>query len=126
MYTYTHYPINQATEQALTAYELNPLPLYLQQIADCYFAEKKYNNAAETYKKLCNTTLASSYSYFQTARCLLELQEKDTIQIIQLLDSAIAKAPVPHQEQCINYYFYRAQLFLEKVNTEKLFLIIMK
>lgn len=114
MYTYTHYPIDQATEQALTAYELNPLPLYLQQIADCYFAEKKYNDAAETYKKLCNTTLASSYSYFQTARCLLELQEKDTIQIIQLLDSAIAKAPVPHQEQCINYYFYRAQLFFGK------------
>lgn len=40
MYTYTHYPIDQATEQALTAYELNPLPLYLQQIADCYFAGK--------------------------------------------------------------------------------------
>lgn len=111
MYTYTYYPISQATEQALIAYKLNPQPLYLQQIADCYFAEKKYNEAAETYKQLCNTNLASSYSYFQSARSLLETKEKDTLQIIQLLDSAISKSPIPHQEQCINYYFYRAQLY---------------
>ena len=111
MYTYTYFPLSQATEQAQIAYKLNPQPLYLQQIADCHFANKKYQEAAESYKQLCQTDLASSYSYFQAARSLLETKEKDTLQIIQLLDSAIAKAPVPHQEQCVNYYFYRAQLY---------------
>lgn len=111
LYTYTHFSLTDATQQAREAYAIKPLPIYLQQLADCYFADKKYQEAAETYKQLCATELASDYSYFQTVRSLMELPTRDTLQLIQLLDSAIAKVPKSRKETSINYYFYRAQLY---------------
>ena len=41
----------------------------------------------------------------------MELPTRDTLQLIQLLDSAIAKVPKSRKETSINYYFYRAQLY---------------
>lgn len=102
-----------ALTQAQKAYEVKPEPLYMLQQGHCLFAEKKYEEAYKAYEQVNATNLASNETFFYAARTLSKYS-KDTLKIVSLLDSAVARCPQPLDKKAAPYVWERAR-FLDGV-----------
>ena len=121
---YEAWTLDRAIEEAQQAFELNPSPYYLLQQAHCYLAKKDFLKASEYYQKInterfahqaewSDKAKAESWIYAVRAFDMYVQTDKaggtrqDSLQIVALLDSAIAALPQP-------YIFEDAKIFFER------------
>jgi len=112
---YKDWTFDRAAREAAEAFRLKAHPLYAQQEGHCLFAEKKYAEASQRYGVACamfDTLVAgekaSPESYFFAARSL-ELAGGDSLRVLALLDSAVARCPRPYTAAAAQYLLERAQ-----------------
>lgn len=105
--------LQRAEQEAAQAYALKPNALYLMQRGYCCFAAKRYADAYRHFEQASrDANFASSETFFATARAL-ELSGGDTLQVMALLDSCIARLPQPASARNAQYYIERAARLLQ-------------
>ncbi len=107
-----------AADEAAKAYAVRPAANYLLQQGRCLYADKKYGEAHEKFLQLAtlsNTTQEGEWSataqaeaWFYAARAL-EMANGDSLKVINLLDSCLAKCPKPYNRMAAQYFLERAQ-----------------
>lgn len=101
--------LSRAEEEAEKAYAIHPYTLYLVQRGNCLYAQKKYKQAFDCFKKACDDKqFVSSETFFSAARSL-ELSQGDAKEVITLLDSCIARIPSQNKARYAQFYFERSQ-----------------
>lgn len=113
-FKYKDWGYTKALQQIQQAIAMDPLPLYIQQEGDIYFAMQNYEKAYEVYDKVNKSVLASAATFYSAAKTK-ELMKADWTEVIALLDSAVAKFTAPLPEEAAVYVLERAQA---KVNKE--------
>lgn len=117
---YKDWNIAKALKEAESAYSLNPQPFYLLQQGRCLFADKKYKEAYDKFHQLATlpsqngenqwSDQAKAENWFYAARAL-ELSGGDSLQVIALIDSAIALCPKPYNKTAAQYFLERGQRY---------------
>jgi len=112
-----NWTLRRAYEEAQAAYAAKPQPFYLLQQGRCLFAEKKYDDAYQKFLQLAQTGgngdesnwsgIAQAESWFYAARAL-ELAGGDSLQVLALMDSVVAKCPHPFTQTTAQYLLERA------------------
>ncbi|MDR1200354.1 MAG: serine protease [Tannerellaceae bacterium] len=98
----------QAAMAALTkAIEAEDLPVYRQLEGDIYFYLGEFPSAYASYMKVNESNLASSDSYYFTAKALENIPGTQISNIITLLDSAISKMGSPTPPRAAPYILER-------------------
>lgn len=113
---YKDWTFGRAAQEAAAAFSQNANPLYLVQQGHSLFADKKYAEAATAYEKSCQMydtqgtgdQTAAPENYFFAARAL-ELAGGDSLRVLALLDSAVARCPKPYTANTAQYLLERAQ-----------------
>jgi tetratricopeptide (TPR) repeat protein len=92
-----NWTIGAALAALMQAIEAEDLPVYRQLEGDVYFYLGEFPAAYASYMKVNGSDLASSDSYYFTAKALENIPGAQISDIIALLDSAVAKMgnPVP-------------------------------
>lgn len=110
-----NWTLERAEAEAARAFELQPHPLYAMQRGNCFFALRQYDKAAEHFEQACHMfdTLsqgggASPENYFYAARSL-ELAGGDSLRVLALLDSAVARCAKPYTPASARFLLERAQ-----------------
>lgn len=107
-----NWTLQRAEQEAAQAYALKPNALYLMQQGYCCFSAKQYAEAYNHFEQASrDANFASSETYFATARAL-ELSGGDSLQVMVLLDSCIARLPQPVSARNAQYYIERAARLL--------------
>lgn len=113
--TYNDWTLERAESEAARAFALQANPLYALQQGNCLFARREYAQAAQRYEQVCQMydTLsggggASPENYFFAARSL-ELAGGDSLRVIALLDSAVARCAKPYTPATAQFLIERAQ-----------------
>lgn len=106
--------MQRAEQEAYQANTLRPNPLYVLQKAHCQYAQRNYAAAAQNFEAVCaNAAFADAPTYFSAARAV-ELSGGDSLRVIALLDSCVARIPQPISAQNAQYLIERA-VHLEQV-----------
>ncbi len=114
---YKDWTLERARREAETAFSVKPLPYYLLQQGRCLFAEKRYQEAHEKFMQLATykdaderswSDVAQAEAWFYAARSL-EMAGGDSLKVIALLDSVIAKCPKPYTQSTAQYLVERGQ-----------------
>lgn len=112
---YKDWTFERAAAEAAEAFQIKANPLYVQQEGNCLFADGRYAEATVKYQMACQLfdTLdagdkAAPESYFFAARSL-ELSGGDSLRVLALLDSAVARCPRPYTAASAQYLLERAQ-----------------
>lgn len=100
----------EAIQQAIKAEDL---PVYHQLEGDIYFYQKQYEPAFESYMKVNNSDMASAVSYYWAAKAKENIPGSNFGEIINLLDSAIAKCGNPTTKDAAPYILDRVDLRLK-------------
>ncbi|MDR0697999.1 MAG: serine protease [Tannerella sp.] len=79
------------TQKALSEEDL---PLYRQLEGDIAFYNGDYEKAFQAYSMVNHSPVASGASYYLAAKCKQQIPGSNYMEIITLLDSAIAKSPI--------------------------------
>lgn len=108
---YEPWTYDRALEEAVTAYDADPQPVYRQQQAYVLYAQKKYAEASSIYDGLFNTPLRSPDLFVEASRC--HLLQADTLGSLALLDSAVALFSKPYLREAAPYILARAQARLD-------------
>lgn len=108
---YPDWSLDQAMTEAQTAYNLNPLPPYLQQQAYVFYAQEKYAEASAIYDQLYNSVLRSPDLFVEGAQ--FRLLQADTLGQLALLDSAVALFSRPLLREAAPYVIVRANARME-------------
>lgn len=112
-FKYKDWGYEKALEQIRQAVSIDPLPLYIQQEGDIYFAMQNYPKAYEAYDKVNKSSLASAATFYSAAKTK-ELMNADWGEVIALLDSAVAQYTAPIPEEAAAYVLERAQAKMNK------------
>ncbi len=104
---YFDWTLERASREAQQAFEQNPLPLYISQLGECLYAEKKYDQACQQFLKLANTNLRAPDNFLYAAQCKQMMQAPDE-EILALQDSAIALYPKPYPREAAPAIMLRA------------------
>lgn len=112
---YRDWTLERAAAEAAEAFRLKENALYAQQRGHCLFAGKKYAEAAAEYETVCRLfdgmeegAKATPENYFYAARAL-ELAGGDSLRVLALMDSAVARCPRPYTAASAQYLLERAQ-----------------
>jgi tetratricopeptide (TPR) repeat protein len=105
---YTNWSLDKAIDEAQKAYSINPLPIYKHQQAQIMFAQKKYQDAYNTYIELTKTNLRSAQVFFAAAKCK-EMMKADSVEVLAMLDSAVNCFQKPYLKEAAPYILARAQ-----------------
>lgn len=115
---YGDWTLTRAYQEAEKAYSISPKSFYLLQLGRCLFAEKKYQEAHEKFYQLATqkpqtddntwSPLAQAENWFFAARSL-ELAGGDSLKVLEMMDSTIAKCPKPYGQSSAQYFLERAQ-----------------
>jgi tetratricopeptide (TPR) repeat protein len=108
-FDYKDWTLEKALKEAETAYQINPLPLYLILKGDCYFGMRNYEQAFQTYQEVNKSNIASAETFFYAANAK-EKAGGTAEEIIVLLDSAIARYNTPYPKKAAPFFFERAKL----------------
>ena len=92
--------------EARNAYQVNPLPIYTQQEANCLFVLKRYDEAREKFMALSKTNLRSADVFLNAAQCNIVQNKEEGV--LELLDSALACYPTPYPVAAANTILIRA------------------
>lgn len=109
---YKDWNAEKSAQEAASAYELNPLPLYRQQQAHSQFLAGNFNEAKQCFEDVCATELATSETHYLMAKCMM-LTGADTTEIIARLDSAITYIAPPIPKNQAFMVLERANLLYE-------------
>lgn len=104
---YKDWDISKAASEAEEAYQINPLPIFTLQKADCQFALKQYKEAFDSYQEVNKSNLASPQT-FAAASVSAEMSKQDSTIILAMLDSAINRYGTPHPKAATIYLIQRA------------------
>lgn len=110
---YKNWTLETSLESNLKAQAINPLPLYVQQEGDVRFAMKDYAKAFECFDKVNRTNMASAATFYAAAKSK-EAMNGDLLQVIALLDSAVAKFTPPYPKEAASYISERAMIKAQK------------
>lgn len=105
--TYSDWTLERASKEAKQAFELNPLPFYTNQLGQCLYAEKKYDEACSQFLNLANTNLRSADVFLYAAQCKQKLSAPDE-EILALQDSAVSCFSQPLPQAAANAIILRA------------------
>lgn len=103
---YNDWDMEKALTETKNAYESNPLPIYIQQEANCLFALKRYDEAQEKFFSLTKTNLRSADMFMSAAQCLMVQNKEEGV--LELLDSALACYSKPYPAAAANTILIRA------------------
>lgn len=108
-----NWSLARAEEEAQKAYEKAPQPLYLMQRGYCRFAQKNYAGAYECFEAAsADASFASAETFFTAARAL-ELSGGDSLRVLALLDSCVARLPQPLSARDAQYVLERVARLLK-------------
>ena len=105
---YSDWNLERALSEVQRAQGLSPLPLYQLLQGDCEFALKQYQQAFDTYQALNQTKFASAETFFYAARSR-EMLNNDSLQVLALMDSAVARFREPYKSDAAPFILQRAQ-----------------
>lgn len=108
--------LERARQEAVNAYAENPLPLYIHQEANCLYAMKQYDDAAEKFIALTKTNLRSPDMFMYAVQCK-QSSGAGNDEILALLDSALNCYPKPYPVAAANTIIMRAKTLAEAGKT---------
>ena len=111
---YPAWNLEKAMEYIEKAYQINPLPLYIQVQGDIFFAMKDYEKAYTCYEKVNQSSLRSAESLFSAARTKQIMGANE--EALALMDSTVNSFGTLLTEKAAPYVFQRAQM---KASMEK-------
>ena len=91
---YKNWNMEFVEENILKAIAANDLPVYRNLEADIAFNSGNYEKAFELYSIVNNSESASGQSFYLAAKCKQLLGDYNYLEVIALLDNAVAKSPV--------------------------------
>lgn len=100
--------LDTALATAQSAYDAQPLPLYLLQQGQVLFTQQKYAEAYDKFQAVNASDLASSQTFYFAANALERIGGDDEA-VIALLDSAVNRLPTPYAAEAAPYLLARAQ-----------------
>lgn len=103
---YNDWDMEKSLAEARNAYQVNPLPIYTQQEANCLFVLKRYDEAREKFMALSKTNLRSADVFLNAAQCNIVQNKEEGV--LELLDSALACYPTPYPVAAANTILIRA------------------
>ena len=104
---YSGWSLQKAYDEEAAAYAINPQPLYLQQQGQCLYAMKDYNGAAQKYREVNTTDFASPETFYAEALCRSQAGA-DSLEVLALMDSAVAHMQKPYVRAEAPYLYARA------------------
>ncbi len=107
---YKDWTLERALGEIDRAYAILSTPLYLMHKGKCLYAMKRYSDAADVYNEINKTDFRSSENLFCESRSL-EMAGGDSVQVLALLDSAVARFLRPYRADAAPYIYYRAQQY---------------
>lgn len=110
---YKEWSFEKSLEAILKAQEINPLSLYVQHEGDVRFAMKDYAKAFDCFDKVNKSNMASAGTFYAAAKSK-EAMNGDLLEVIALLDSAIAKFTPPYPKEAASYISERAMIKAQK------------
>ncbi len=99
--------LDLALSQAVQAYRIQPLPVYLRQQALVLYAKNDYQRADSIYQELAKTPLRSAELFYEASTCRTMMG--DSLGALALLDSAVATYGQPYLKEAAPYLLIRAQ-----------------
>ncbi|MDR3143095.1 MAG: serine protease, partial [Tannerellaceae bacterium] len=105
-----NWTVGAAMAALAKAIEAEDLPVYRQLEGDIYFYLGEFPAAYASYMKVNESSLASSDSYYFTAKALENIPGTQISDVIALLDSAISKMGVPAPPGAAPYILERIDL----------------
>ena len=106
--TFGDWDLGKSLAEANAAYDSNPLPIYVNQQAECLYALKRYAEAADKFVSLAGTNLRSPEVFLYAVQCKKDAQAPQE-EIIALLDSALSCYPTPYPVAAANTVIVRAK-----------------
>ena len=103
---YNDWDMEKALAETHNAYSINPLPIYIEQEANCLFVLKRYDEAREKFIDLTKTNLRSGEMFLNAAQCNIVQNKEEGV--LELLDSALACYPTPYPSSAANTILIRA------------------
>lgn len=103
---YNDWDMEKALAETRNAYSVNPLPIYIEQEANCLFVLKRYDEAREKFMDLTKTNLRSGEMFLNAAQCNIVQNKEEGV--MELLDSALACYPTPYPSSAANTILIRA------------------
>lgn len=103
---YNDWDMEKALAETRNAYSVNPLPIYIEQEANCLFVLKRYDEAREKFIDLTKTNLRSGEMFLNAAQCNIVQNKEEGV--LELLDSALACYPTPYPASAANTILIRA------------------
>ncbi|MFV0545370.1 MAG: tetratricopeptide repeat protein [Bacteroides sp.] len=110
--TFGDWTFDRALEYIQSAYEHNPLPIYMQLEGDIFFAQANYEKAYSCYEQVNQSNLASPASFYSAAKTK-QLMKGDPKEVLSLMDSCIVRCPRPVTADVSSYLLERAQVAME-------------
>ena len=99
---------DKSYDEAVKAYEANPLSQYLVQQGCCLFVKKDFPAALEKFKQVNASPYATNETYYyevlSAERCGASQQE-----VLVLMDSVVTHCPKPYDMTSAQYIFERAK-----------------
>lgn len=117
---YTAWDFTYALAENEKALKLDSLPAYMQQRAQLFFVQKKYNEAYTWFEKVQHTKLASADNTYSMAKSK-ELAGGEASTVLALMDSVIQQIPQPSPSKMASYYIERANLYMQNKAYKKAF-----
>lgn len=108
--TFTEWTLDKALEEIQKANEINTKPVYKHREAQIVFSKGEYAKAYDMFMALTNEKLSREELFFEAAQCKTQLKAPD-MEIISLLDSAVAACPQPLTNISSPYVLARAQVY---------------
>lgn len=109
---YGEWTQEKALEEIRKAYHINPLPVYKQQEGDILFALQDYAGSYACYEDVMKTDIASPAIYYSASRAKIMLGVQ-TEEVLALMDSCIAKCPLPMSADNAPFLLERAELYMD-------------
>ena len=103
---YNDWDMEKALAETRNAYSVNPLPIYIEQEANCLLVLKRYDEAREKFMDLTKTNLRSGEIFLNAAQCNIVQNKEEGV--LELLDSALACYPTPYPSSAANTILIRA------------------
>ena len=115
-----HYPnrafapwsLDKALQAAEKAATIQPLPQYIHQQAQIYYAKQDYQKAYDLFMQLTHTPLRSGELFYEASQCKRMLRAPIT-EALALLDSAVAVCPRPLNSIASTYLLARGATYQE-------------
>lgn len=95
------------------AIAIKDLPLFRQLRGDIYFGEGQYDKAFTEYMTVNQSESASSQTWYFAAKSLMNVHGAQISDMIQLLDSAVAKCGNPPSAEAATYVLERVDLRMQ-------------